>query len=62
MKAEFAGRCLTCEQKIRVGDEIARVDGQWVHLECPPEPPVGEVCTRCWIEKSLDGSCLCEEP
>lgn len=34
MKAIYAGRCVLCETKIAVGDEIVRYGEHWFHDEC----------------------------
>ncbi|QPX61921.1 hypothetical protein SEA_DANNYDE_77 [Microbacterium phage DannyDe] len=52
--------CPNCDEGIKVGEPITRPDGRrsWEHVECPlPRPK--DVCPECFMEKAVDGSCLC---
>ena len=65
IEARRWSECPSCEQSIRPGDLITPdpMDGAektWVHETCPTEPKRGEVCTVCFMEKALNGSCGCE--
>lgn len=65
IEARRWSECPSCEQAIRPGDLIIPdpMDGAektWVHETCPAEPKRGEVCTVCFMEKALNGSCGCE--
>ncbi|MGC8612681.1 MAG: hypothetical protein ACP5L2_00350 [Conexivisphaera sp.] len=37
MKARFRGVCPECGSEIKVGQEIIRYRGRWVHRSCAPE-------------------------
>lgn len=59
--ARTGGTCEDCQGPIQVGDSITLAGGAgWVHDPCPAEPKRGEVCTVCFMEKALNGSCGCE--
>ncbi len=32
--AAYEGRCALCDDRIHDGDEIVRVDDEWVHAQC----------------------------
>lgn len=57
--------CAGCGWRIKPGD-LAKYDehDSVVHLVCPEEVglrAVGEVCGRCFMEKSITGVCGCED-
>lgn len=60
MIAQFPGFCVECDYSINEGDEIAKRDGAWAHVECPLVTTYTELCQTCFIFKAIDGSCLCE--
>lgn len=60
--AQFPSRCGECQGAIRPGELITPgVTSFWRHVVCPPGKLdiTREVCTGCFTEKSVDGSCLC---
>lgn len=67
--AKFPGLCPGCGHGIELGQWIDRANGVgvevYVHEGCSvplrPEPKVGEVCGRCFMERSLTGECGCDE-
>lgn len=32
--ADFDSQCGLCDERIREGDEIENVEGEWVHAQC----------------------------
>jgi hypothetical protein len=34
-KARFAGTCPRCKGPIAEGEQIAKINGQWRHFQCP---------------------------
>lgn len=63
--ARWPGKCPACGDRWEVGAQIKPTeDGDWIHETCDePRRPVvveTETCTRCWLKKSLDGSCGCD--
>lgn len=65
-EAQFPGVCDACGERILPGQMAVYTDAGLVHDgDCPrPYPSTrrsGLVCPFCWMERSLDGSCLCEE-
>ena len=61
-EAQFPGVCDACGERILPGDQVAFGDVGIVHCVCPAPPRRSHsVCPSCWMERSLDGSCLCEE-
>lgn len=69
-EARYPGRCPACEEEIRVGDDlIFNDDDVTVHFGCANRPRLSpvtgkarEICPRCFTEKSVSGTCACEEP
>ena len=62
-EARYPGRCAAGDE-ISVGDILAYdSDRQGIHVECAdyPDRPKkrGEICPRCFTEKSLTGACAC---
>lgn len=60
LPATKRSECPLCDEGIKVGEPIEQnvVTRAWQHVECPlPKPK--EVCPTCFVEKALDGSCLC---
>lgn len=62
--AQWMGRCPACDTTIYVGDRIVTdpLDGDeatWMHETCPPERKPRPVCTECFMETSLNGTCGC---
>lgn len=59
-----------CGRPIEPGEDMERAGEGWVHASCDPDviPSIIEagiehpVCPRCWLERSVDGSCGCEVP
>lgn len=33
-RAKFPGFCRTCDERVRVGQQVGRWGGQWQHREC----------------------------
>lgn len=67
IEARFMTTCPECEEWIHVGDRIKPdpLDGSgktWIHEHCPKGrfDIVRPVCTDCFTEKAVDGSCMCE--
>lgn len=65
-EARYPGRCVACEERIEVGEDLVMEDEQAVHFGCAgrasqPARRLTEVCPRCFTEKSLTGACGCEE-
>ncbi len=64
-EANYHGTCAECGEHIAPGMRVEyRGDGasrELVHANgCEiPEPVVGEVCTVCFMQKSLAGTCAC---
>lgn len=61
--ATHAGECEKCEEGIRAGQRIERVDrggvgAVWAHVACPMPRAI---CETCWTQKSVTGACMCEE-
>lgn len=58
--ARFYGRCPSCQGNLQ-GEQVKYTDdGELVHDECnanPDEVVEGELCTTCFIVKSLTGEC-----
>lgn len=62
-EAEYEGRCPECGGKITLGTRITSATGAvWVHAVCPPGKLdlAREVCSGCFTEKSVTGTCMCE--
>ena len=64
-RAKYPGRCPECGEEIEVGDKLVYTeDNLAVHEVCPDsihgELRVRETCPRCFTEKALNGSCLCD--
>jgi len=66
VEARFGGHCAACEQTIQVGERITPdpLDGggkTWIHEKCPAGrfDLQREVCSECWLEKSVSGECGC---
>lgn len=61
--AKYASVCpgQGCEDPIDIGDIVEWVEGHVVHEGCMPPPEVKPrpVCTDCWMEVALNGSCSC---
>lgn len=66
--AKYDGRCAAaCGRRIESGDDVIYVDEVLVHDECAlgpvdgilPEPVKREVCTTCFTEVAVNGSCAC---
>lgn len=57
--AAHSGLCAVCEQGFSEGDLITRAPGGWAHAICPEEKQMGEVCSACFVHKSLIGDCQC---
>lgn len=70
--AQYESKCAACGVTIRVGDQIVPTDLSeatsdspfkpwWEHASCPPGKLdiTRGVCSGCFTEKSVDGSCLC---
>jgi len=58
--------CGACEGTIHVGDRITPdpLDGAaatWIHEHCPAVRAPRPVCTSCFMEIALSGSCGCPE-
>lgn len=62
-EAKYAGTCADCDGRIDPGDSIMYDDrNKIVHVKCPVNvDKIGEVCDRCFMEKSVDGKCGCDE-
>jgi hypothetical protein len=63
-EARYHSGCGECGWRIKPGD-LARYDAHddVVHVVCPEAVPLraaGEVCGRCFIERSTAGTCGCE--
>ena len=63
-EARWATDCFECGWRITPGT-LARYNAHddVVHAVCPdPEPlrAVGEVCGKCFLEKSVTGECGCD--
>jgi len=50
MQATYEGKCGVCQGTIEAGEEIVKIEGEWVHEECASEwtddewvSPFGEV-------------------
>lgn len=61
ISATHAGECMNCEEGIRIGQRIERIDrggvgAAWAHVACPMPRPI---CGVCFTQKSINGSCLC---
>ena len=64
-EARFHSECPSCGWRIKPGD-MARYNAHddVVHVACPEDEglrAVGEICGRCFIEKSASGVCGCDE-
>lgn len=62
--AKYAGRCGACGDWFEEGTEIVMTDEVGVvHAACPDNDEFvpGEVCTECWMERSVTGACGCPE-
>ena len=61
MISQYGGLCVDCDDRIEPGEEIHRVDGSWVHVECPiiERRLSTQYCNRCFTFEALDGSCNC---
>jgi hypothetical protein len=63
-EARFHSDCVHCGWRIKPGDLAKYGHHDYVvHVVCPEAVPlraVGEVCGRCFIEKSASGACGCE--
>ena len=74
-EARYRSECRNCGYDIKPGElatYVPRVDDEnahpWrrggsnvaVHATCPQERPAGEVCGRCFMEKSATGVCGCD--
>lgn len=61
VEAKYPATCIACYGAIRAGQQIDRdpFTEKWMHAECPQDRP-REVCTECFMEKALNGSCGCE--
>lgn len=58
-KAERSGECDRCDEGIRPGQRIeTTASGAWAHVACPMPR---EICETCWTQKSVTGTCMCEE-
>lgn len=66
--ARFPGKCSSCGEWFTEGTAIKRDLPSYMHDDCDdsgrsPLPTVErEVCSRCWLEKSVTGECGCTEP
>ena len=62
-EAKYAGTCADCDGRINPGDMITYLGrGNAVHVKCPANvDKIGEVCDRCFMEKSVAGKCGCDE-
>jgi len=63
IEAQFGGLCSQCWDWFPPGTQIVS-DGQggWRHQNCQPKQERhGTVCPRCFTERSLAGTCGCDE-
>ena len=68
IQARFSGTCPECGERWQPGDLIRAEDtppGElpvWRHAACPEsvEKLEGDVCTRCFLRRSLSGECGCD--
>ena len=60
-RASYKGVCADCDEPIQVGQLIRTEGDEYVHVKCAPARKLGEVCPSCWLEKSVTGTCGCEE-
>lgn len=63
--AKHASLCSVCREGIHPGDSIRySITGQVRHDVCPNDPdtePAREICRTCWLERSIAGTCGCED-
>lgn len=63
--ANYPGNCACCNWRFEKGEEVAYTfDGLIIasHAKKDPyEEKLGEVCSKCFSVKALNGTCLCEE-
>jgi hypothetical protein len=61
--AMYHGQCEACDEPIKPGQQIQRTfnERRYAHVECPePAPAVKRpVCSSCFQEVSVSGSCAC---
>lgn len=63
-EARFHGECPECGWRIKPGD-LVRHDkhDDLVHVACPEDVGLrvaGEICPKCFIERSTNGACGCD--
>lgn len=62
--ARYDGRCVSCLERIYVGDQVAYDDDNLVHADCeasaPREASTPESCRRCFLVHP-PGACEYEE-
>ena len=63
-EARYHSECGECGRRIKPGD-MAKYDDRdkVVHVICPEDVGLraaGEVCGKCFMEKSLTGECGCD--
>ena len=59
-EARYEGTCSKCWEEIKPGQMIREErQGSYQHVVCPePEPePTPDVCPRCFMVKSVNGTC-----
>lgn len=62
--AKYGGRCVSCDERINVGDECRYdEDDNFVHANCDAAiggEPTTETCPRCFLAVAVNGECGCE--
>ena len=65
--------CVGCGRPIVPGERMERAGQGWCHISCTLEQAeaaeawlaaavTAPACPRCWLVRSVDGSCGCEVP
>lgn len=60
--ARWPGTCAACDYRWAEGDPIRHTDDGYIHDDCREPEPVADVCPRCWLARSVSGTCGCDEP
>lgn len=61
--AKYKSLCSSCDSMIEPGELVEYRDDEVVHVSCPDvvQLVAGEVCGKCFMEKSVTGECGCDE-
>lgn len=68
IEAKYPGVCACCGTAFTAGEKITQTTEfgglGWAlksHVESPPVEAEPDICPKCFMAKSLNGTCMCEE-